>query len=53
MVAGFQLNRRLTLDDYNAATASAGLDHVVRWSTWDRDPFTAESDYVVAVDSKR
>jgi SAM-dependent methyltransferase len=53
LVAGFQLNRHLSLDDYDAAAAAAGLERVVRWSTWDRDPFTEQSDYVVAVDSKR
>jgi SAM-dependent methyltransferase len=52
-VAGFQLNGRLALADYDAATSSAGLEPVARWSTWDRAPFSSSSDYVVAVDSKR
>jgi trans-aconitate methyltransferase len=52
VVAGFQLQGRLTLDEYTTATTSAGLTPVERWSTWDRDPFTG-GDYVVAVDSKR
>ena len=52
VIAGFQLQGRLTLDEYTAATAAAGLTPVERWSTWDRDPFTG-GDYVVAVDSKR
>ena len=53
LVAGFQLNGRLALADYDAATSAAGLEPVARWSTWDRAPFTESSDYVVAVDSKR
>jgi SAM-dependent methyltransferase len=52
VVAGFQLQGRLTLDEYTTAAAAAGLTPVERWSTWDRDPFTG-GDYVVAVDSKR
>ena len=53
LVAGFQLNGRLALDDYDAHTTAAGLTPVARWSTWGRAPFTSSSDYVVAVDSKR
>jgi len=52
LVAGFQLDGRLPLTEYDAATSAAGLDPVARWSTWDRAPF-ASGDYVVAVDSKR
>ena len=39
--------------DYDAAAAAAGLTPVHRFATWDRDPFVAGGDYVVAVDSKR
>jgi SAM-dependent methyltransferase len=53
VVAGFQLSGRLPLADYDAHAAAAGLAPVARWSTWDRAPFIATSDYVVAVDSKR
>ena len=53
LIAGFQLSGRLALADYDAHAAAAGLEPVARWSTWDRAPFTATSDYVVAVDSKR
>ena len=53
VVAGFQLSGRLSVADYDAHASAAGLDPVARWSTWDRAPFTATSDYVVAVDSKR
>lgn len=53
VVAGFQLSGRLALADYDDHASVAGLEPVARWSTWDRAPFTATSDYVVAVDSKR
>jgi SAM-dependent methyltransferase len=53
VVAGFQLSGRLPFADYEAHARAAGLEPVARWSTWDRAPFTATSDYVVAVDSKR
>jgi trans-aconitate methyltransferase len=53
VVAGFQLSGRLSLADYETYATAAGLEPVARWTTWDRAPFTATSDYVVAVDSKR
>ncbi len=53
VVAGFQLTGRLTFAEYDAAAAAAGLAPVDRFATWDRDPFVAGGDYVVAVDSKR
>lgn len=53
VVAGFQLSGRLPLADYDTYATAAGLEPVARWSTWDRAPFSATSDYVVAVDSKR
>jgi SAM-dependent methyltransferase len=50
LVAGFQLARgRLTIADYDAAAAAAGLEPVAHWSTWDRAPLPDRSDYVVAV----
>jgi SAM-dependent methyltransferase len=52
LIAGFQLQGRLTLDEYTTAASAAGLTPVERWSTWGREPF-AGGDYVVAVDSKR
>jgi SAM-dependent methyltransferase len=52
LIAGFQLQRRLTLEEYTDAATAAGLTPVERWSTWDREPFTG-GDYVVVVDSKR
>jgi SAM-dependent methyltransferase len=53
VVAGFQLTERLPVTQYDADARAAGLEPVARWSTWDRAPFTAPGDYVVAVDSKR
>jgi SAM-dependent methyltransferase len=53
VIAGFQLGRRLTLEEYEAAAGSAGLAPVARFATWDQDPFVDGGDYVVAVDSKR
>jgi hypothetical protein len=53
VIAGFQLNGRLELDEYDAAAARAGLVPVTRFATWDRAPFVDGGDYVVTVDSKR
>jgi SAM-dependent methyltransferase len=53
LVAGFSLgDGRLTLETYDDITARAGLVLVDRWSTWDRNPFTAGSDYAVSVHRK-
>jgi SAM-dependent methyltransferase len=52
VVAGFQLSGRLTLDDYDAAADSAGLEPVARYSTWSREPFTG-GDYAVSVHRRR
>jgi len=53
VIAGFQLNGRLTLEEYGAAAAAAGLRPVARFATWDRAPFVEGGDYVVTVDSNR
>lgn len=53
LVAGFQLGRGLSLDEFDEAATRAGLSPVARFATWDRAPFTAGGDYVVTVDSKR
>jgi hypothetical protein len=45
------LSGRLTIDEYDTHATAAGLVDAARWSTWDRVPFTATSDYVVAVHS--
>ena len=49
LVAGFQLgDGRITVADYDAHAAEAGLKFVDRWSTWDRRPFSGD-DYAVSV----
>jgi SAM-dependent methyltransferase len=53
VIAGFQLTGRLSLAEYDTAAAAAGLEPVDRFATWERAPFVAGGDYVVAVDSKR
>jgi SAM-dependent methyltransferase len=52
VIAGFQLDGRLGLDEYDAAAGGAGLAPVERFATWDQAPFRG-GDYVVTVDSKR
>jgi SAM-dependent methyltransferase len=52
VIAGFQLNGRLSLAEYDDAADAAGLVPVDRFATWERAPF-AGGDYVVTVDSKR
>lgn len=52
-IAGFQLDHRLPLAEYDAAAAAAGLRRVERFATWDRAPFVPGGGYVVAIDSKR
>ena len=50
LVAGFQLMRgRLTLDQYDAMAASAGLQLAERWSTWDCGVWQMGGDYAVSV----
>ncbi|MCV7058897.1 class I SAM-dependent methyltransferase [Mycolicibacterium gilvum] len=49
LVAGFQLGTgRLTLDRYDEITATAGLELVDRWATWDRQPYDG-GDYAVSL----
>jgi SAM-dependent methyltransferase len=49
LVSGFTLRPdRLSLDDYDALAAAAGVTPVARWSSWDREPF-GDGDYVVSV----
>jgi SAM-dependent methyltransferase len=49
LVAGFSLDRRYPLADYDAHAAAAGLDLLERWATWDRRPFAPDGDYAVSV----
>ena len=49
LVSGFSLRPdRLSVDDYDGLAWAAGLEPVARWSSWDRQPFTA-GDYAVSV----
>ena len=49
LVAGFQVGTgRLTLDRYGEITATAGLELVDRWATWDRQPYDG-GDYAVSL----
>jgi len=48
LVAGFQLDRGYTIEDYDAHCAAAGLELVERFSTWDRQPFEGGA-YAVSV----
>ncbi len=53
LVAGFQLGAgQISLADYDALAAVAGLGLVSRWSTWERSPF-AGGDYAVSVHERR
>ena len=50
LVAGFQLlPGGLTLAQYDAYATQAGLVLAERWATWDRQPWSATSDYAVSV----
>jgi SAM-dependent methyltransferase len=49
LVAGFSLDRGYGVDDYDAHVASAGLELVERFATWDRQPWTVGGDYAVSV----
>ncbi|MFM9033320.1 MAG: class I SAM-dependent DNA methyltransferase [Mycobacterium sp.] len=48
LVAGFSLRPgQLTLEDYDAMAAAAGLMPAGRWATWDRQPYRG-GDYAVS-----
>lgn len=52
LVAGFQLGRGYTLDDYDSHCAASGLTLVERYATWDREPWVAGGDYAVSVHAR-
>jgi SAM-dependent methyltransferase len=53
LIAGFQLQPgQLTLEEYDASTASAGLTLAERWSTWTREAWLEAGDYAVSVHKK-
>lgn len=49
LVAGFQLDGRYWLDDYDRHVRDAGLELVERWASWDRQPYPGPGGYVVSV----
>ena len=53
LVAGFSLDRGYVLADYDADAAAVGLTLAERYATWERSPFSAESDYAVSVHRRR
>jgi SAM-dependent methyltransferase len=52
LVVGFGAGRDYDFDDFFADAAAAGLHDELRLSTWDLRPFTASSDFLVAVLSR-
>lgn len=55
LVAGFSLDQRsdsLTLAEYDACCAAAGLQLFERFATWERDPYVG-GDYAVSVHRSR
>ncbi len=53
LIAGFQLNRGLSLTQYNKFCESADLIVLETFSTWNMKAYQAASEYVVAVHQKR
>ncbi len=49
LVAGFQLDHRYTLEEYDGACLAAGLTLRRRWATWGGQPFVAPGTYAVSV----
>ena len=49
LVAGFQLGRGYSLEEYDAACMAAGLDLTIRWSTWDMGWCGPDAEYAVSV----
>lgn len=49
LIAGFQLGRGYTVDQYDADVAAAGLVFESRFSTWQGDSWDVDADYAVSV----
>jgi SAM-dependent methyltransferase len=47
VVLGFATDRELSLADFDAAVADAGLTVEQRFATWDLVPFSADADFAV------
>jgi SAM-dependent methyltransferase len=52
LVAGFQLDDRYSLADYDRDAATAGLRLIERYATWDRVPFAEGGGYAVSVHTR-
>jgi len=48
LLAGFELDGRLALEDYDAMCADSGMDLVDRWGTWERAAFD-DGPYAVSL----
>jgi SAM-dependent methyltransferase len=53
LVAGFQLDRSVSVDAYDAHCGTAGLVLHARYSTWDGDPWAPDDTYAVSVHRRR
>lgn len=53
LVAGFQLDGRYGLGEYDASAEAAGLVLAARYSTWHREPFADDGAYAVSVHRRR
>ena len=53
LVAGFQIDRRYSLAEYDRHANDAGLELVARYSTWNAEPFVAGGGYAVSVHQRR
>ena len=49
LVAGFQLDGRYSVVEYDRHCRDAGLELAERWATWDRLPFPGPGTYAVSV----
>jgi SAM-dependent methyltransferase len=49
LIAGFQLDRGYSVDDYDRDAASAGLALAERYATWDLEPWIEGGGYAVSV----
>ena len=49
LIAGFSLDHRYRLEDYDRAAGAAGLVLEDRWSTWSGEPWDAGHTYAVSV----
>ena len=49
LIAGFSLGRGVSADEWDAWCVASGLEPVERFSTWQGDPWSDDSNYLVAV----